>query len=105
MVRHVLRCRAVSHFVGQTVKLRELFDRAFDRNRIDEIGEAGRCLFLDAIEAAGGAVALKRSHVAGEAGFVEEARHVFQCKGILLSRSAALGRAHRVGVRRALSAV
>ena len=77
-VRHFFRCRAVSHFVGEAVKLRELFDRAFDGNRIDEIGEAGRRLFLDAIEAAGGAVALKRSDIAGEAGFVEEARHVLQ---------------------------
>ena len=95
----------MSHFVGQAVKLRELFDRAFDRNRIDEIGEAGRGLFLDAIEAAGGAVALKRSHVARQTGFVEEARHFLQCKGILLSRSAALCRARHVGVRRALSPV
>ncbi|MGD0187703.1 MAG: hypothetical protein ABSC25_20975 [Roseiarcus sp.] len=68
----------MSHFVGKAMKLRELFDRAFDRNGIDEIGEAGRRLFLDAIEPAGGAVALKGSHVAGEAGFVEEPRNVVQ---------------------------
>ena len=60
------------------MKLRELFDRAFYGNRIDKIGEAGRRLFLDAIEAAGGAVALKRPDVAGEPGFIEEARHVLQ---------------------------
>ena len=75
-VRHFFRCRAVSHFVGEAVKLRELFDRASDRNRIDEIGETGCRLFLDAIETAGGAVALKRSDIAGEAGFVEDPRHV-----------------------------
>jgi hypothetical protein len=34
---------------------------------------------LTAIQAAGGAVALKGSDVAGEASFVEEARHVVQC--------------------------
>ena len=40
-VRHALRRRAASDFVAQPMKLRELFDRALDRNRIDEIGEAG----------------------------------------------------------------
>jgi hypothetical protein len=75
-VRHFFRRRAVSHFVSEAVKLRELFDRAFDGNRIDEIRKAGRRLFLDAIEATGGAVALKGSHIAGKASFVEEARHV-----------------------------
>ncbi|MGD0188785.1 MAG: hypothetical protein ABSC25_26570 [Roseiarcus sp.] len=77
-VRHFFRCRAVSHFVGQSMKLRELFDRAFYGNRVDKIGEAGPRLFFDAIEAAGGAVALESSDVAGEAGFVKEARHVFE---------------------------
>ena len=37
-VRHFFRCRAVSHFVGEAVKLRKLFDCALDRNRVDEIG-------------------------------------------------------------------
>ena len=78
MVRRILRCRAVSYFVGQAMKLRELFDRAFDRNRIDKIGEAGCRLLLDAIEAAGGAIALKGSNVSGEAGLIEEPRHLFQ---------------------------
>jgi hypothetical protein len=77
-VRHFFRCRAVSHFVGEAVKLRKLFDRTLHGNRIDEIGEAGCRLLLDAIEAAGGAVALKCSDVAREAGFVKEARHVLQ---------------------------
>ena len=58
------------------MKLRELFDCALDRNRIDEIGEAGCRLLLDSIEAAGGAVALKCPDIAGKARLVEEARHV-----------------------------
>jgi hypothetical protein len=58
--------------------LGELFDRAFDRNRVDEIGESGRGLFLDAIQAASCAIALQRPHVAGAASLVEEARRVLQ---------------------------
>jgi hypothetical protein len=77
-VRHFLGCRAASHFVGQAMKLRELFDRAFHGNRIDEIGEAGCGLFLNAFEATGSAIALERPDVPGEAGFIEEARHVFK---------------------------
>jgi hypothetical protein len=77
----------VSRFVREAVKLRELFDRTFDGNRINEIGEAGRSLFLDAIEAAGGAVPLERSDIARKARLIEQARHVLQrqwkcCRGL-----------------------
>ena len=47
----------MTHFLGDRVQLRELFDGAFDGRGIDEIGEAGGGFFLDAIEACGGAVA------------------------------------------------
>ena len=81
-MRHFLHCRAVSHFVGQAVKLRKLLDRALDGSRIDEIGEPGRGLFLDAIETTGGAIALKCSNVAGESGLGKSQSSLFERKGI-----------------------
>ena len=58
-----------------------VLEPTLDRSRINEIGEPRCRLFLDAFEASGGTIPLKRSHIAGEPGFVEEARHLFECKG------------------------
>lgn len=73
----------MSHFVGDAVQLRELCDRFHNRRRIDEIGEAGGSLFLDAIEATGGAVALKGSDVAGKPGVGKEVGGLVECQGII----------------------
>jgi hypothetical protein len=72
-VRHVGWRRAMSHLVGDAMQLRELCDRFRNRRRIDEVGEAGSSFFLDAIESAGGAIALKGTDVARKAGVGEVA--------------------------------
>ena len=59
MVRHVVHGRTMSHFVGDSMKLGKLRDRALDGIGIDEIGEPAHGLFLDAIETTGSAMALE----------------------------------------------
>ncbi len=73
----------MSHFVGDAMQLRELCDRSLYRRRIDEIGEAGGGLFLDAIEATGGTIALKGANVAGKPGAGEEAGDLIERQGII----------------------
>lgn len=83
----------MSDLVGNAVQLRELRDRLLNGFGIDEIGKAGDGLFLDAIEAAGGAVSLQRSDIAGEAGLGKASGRLVEGEGIPCR-----GRARRVGL-------
>jgi hypothetical protein len=49
----------MSHLVGDPMQLGKLRDGARDGIRIDELGEPAHGLFLNAIETAGGAIALE----------------------------------------------